>query len=67
MEEKKYTLKELYKRGQISASVLNNAEIKTKVDQLKSKGISNGEAVNRVAASMGRSRQGVYSAIKKAL
>lgn len=65
--DERYTLAELYKKGQINYSVIMFRDIKEKVNGLIKTGMSNGQAVILVAEEMNMSRQSIYNAIKKAL
>lgn len=64
MEEKKYTLEELYRKGLISPCIINYREINDKIRQLVATRMKRGEAVRKVADELGITVQTVYNSLK---
>lgn len=64
MEEKKYTLEELYRKGLISPCIINYREINDKIRQLVATRMKHGEAVRKVADELGITVQTVYNSLK---
>ena len=64
MEEKKYTLEELYRKGLISPCIINYREINDKIRQLKATGMKNGKAVRKVAKELGITTRTIYNSLK---
>jgi len=64
MEEKKYGLIELYRKGLISESVINYREINDKIRQLKASRVKPGDAVRIVAKELGITTRTVYNALR---
>lgn len=64
MEEKKYTLEELYRKGLISPCIINYREINDKIRQLEATRMKRGKAVRKVAEELGITVQTVYNSLK---
>ena len=64
---KKYTLEELYRKGQLSSSVIKYRDINDKVAQLRKSGMTRGNAIKLVAKELGCSLKTIYNAQQKGL